>query len=88
MLRLSIELFPSGKEDEKKLLSQINIGNTGDKNPNNNLEHEYSYTGWVSKIENDDIEHFIGTAYHNRKRPLYLLIFKIVTNIIDPYIFS
>ena len=91
MLKLTIELLPHGSELNKKTISEIFISNTTKKNKFE--EYTYKYSGWVEHEPCGDEQldemfgrhEFKGTVEHDRRNIVYLLLHKIVHQIIKPY---
>jgi hypothetical protein len=82
MLRLTIELIPFGNEDKAKKISVMEIANTTSQ-PEISY-YRYQYSGWV--LQMDGVKKlFDGIVQHDRTKMVYILIWEIITKIIQPY---
>ena len=60
MMRVTIEILPYGREDQKYLIQTIDIWNTGKRNKHGKYRYEFSDS---SNPDNSD-----GMLYHDRDR--------------------
>ncbi len=81
MLRVTVELVPIGVESKKRIISQISIFNTTEKNEAN--EYKYIYEGcFFNNRNNTSAIIFEGEVCHNRLQNVWILLNKIITAII------
>ena len=91
MLKITIELLPYGSDINKKTISEIFIGNTRKKNKYD--EYTYKYHGWIEHEPCEDEKlnemfgrhEFKGVVEHDRRNMVYILLYKIIHKIIQPY---
>jgi hypothetical protein len=91
MLKITIELIPHGVKEKSKVISELFIDNKGKKNRYD--EYTYGYKGWVEHESSKDKrlnemfgrKEFKGTVQHDRRNMVYILLHKIICQIIEPY---
>jgi hypothetical protein len=83
MLRVTIDLVPHGDESRKKTLSEITIINTLIKNVYG--EYTYKYSGWFKELDDSETKKFNGKVEHWRENVIWLLLFKIINKLKQPY---
>jgi len=93
MIRVTIELIPFGEECNKKIISEIEIMNTG--NVNEFKEYEYEFNSWLQDEspfgletnygEGGWVHKTRGRVEHDRRLPVYLLLYKVLHKIIQPF---
>jgi hypothetical protein len=76
MLRVTIDLIPFGKEEDKKELSKITIENVG-KSPLDNYS-KYKYNGYIDNF--GTIRNIFGNIVHNRRDNALILLYEILEN--------
>lgn len=79
MIRVTIELFPYGKESRKVELGKVDIANIGEGN--------YRAKATLETPGDLPVEYYTNTFYHDRKLNVLWLIEKAVSALLDRYEF-
>ena len=83
MLRVTIEIVPHGNEEEKEIISVLEIVNTGIKNIYN--EFSYKCMGWW-KQEDGEIRNIpLIKVDFDRREFVWKLVYRTVIKIIKPF---
>lgn len=85
MLRLTLQLIPFGDEEQKEIISQVEIWNTGRKNEYE--EYTYEYVGWWKDISGETRKIHKDRVVHDRRRMVWYLIYKIIRVILKPFFY-
>jgi len=84
MLRITIDLIPHGDESKKETISMFEVGNTGE--VNKYKEYKYNYNGHLADHEDKDYHlKFSGRVQHDRRLPVFFLLYKILFQIMKPF---
>ena len=84
MLRITVELVPHGKEENKEKISVLEIVNSGSKNEYN--EFKYFAQGWWKELESQEIRKINKIAVDfDRREFLWKLIYRVCIKIIKPF---
>jgi hypothetical protein len=82
MLRITVELIPYGVEENKEVISEIIVANTGTKNSHE--EYKYVYEGWCKNEDGFTNRVNEKIIYFDRRKSLWELIYNICLRLTIP----